>query len=218
MLRKILFLVLGVAALPLYASEEMRFVTVLGDFPEYEVGSFAVFESINPDKPLVIPPNAQGTAQGTANFCTTLASQGEIKLLGKGTPYIKKLEMPKAGGDLQKTLGSSSSGEYRLEAVEESEAKISIYPKGELEGKQLIARNIYFRPLEPQVGNSRKNSLVVEVQLHLPDSSGLTVNGAAAKALNINQGDSWISTQSGGTVNWKACPKLGKCYLVGAAD
>ncbi|MGN0024507.1 MAG: hypothetical protein ACI351_03650 [Candidatus Avelusimicrobium sp.] len=110
---------------------------------------------------------AQGT---TVNFCTKIGTGGKVQLKGNNNVDIENTNLSP-----NTTLGRSNAGDYVLQ-------KITLNSAGELEGSRLLSKVVNVSGQ----GVGKSNNLY---------GTTLTVAGAKATTLNVNNGASQITAQ-----------------------
>ncbi len=110
---------------------------------------------------------AQGT---TVNFCTKVGTEGKVQLKGNNNVDIENTNLSP-----NTTLGRSNAGDYVLQ-------KITLNSAGELKGSRLLSNVVNVSGQ----GVGKSNNLY---------GTTLTVAGAKATTLNVNNGASQITVQ-----------------------
>lgn len=172
------FLIVSMAfAFPLLLqAEQLKFVTTLSS----PVGTFAKLETAD---------HTKVTNATKVNFCTKVANGGSINLVsGTGTGAYDAEVTNKLYMDTQTKL-KGNVNKYNVSGT------LTTQNLSTLNGFKLTATNV-------NLYNNASRLSVVNGDLQT--SKVITVNGAGANSLNVNNGDSWIgsSTANNGVLVW----------------
>ena len=213
MKRNILLLVPLLAALPLFAAEDMQFTTVLSYYSEDQLASFATLETVDPTQPAEISGNGLFPAQ--VRFCNVNSTGGTITL--SGTPNDPENNRPVQVGEDHSsgiTFSGENTGQLQSETAGEVQVKYDVVMSGSssITGKQLLADAIAFRgekgPLIGPYPSSLKKTATVKVTdtLLIAPQSGTphlqTVEATIGNLTVIHAADTnKFSTMTGGTAH-----------------